>query len=103
VPTTSTAAGEMYRDDPLDDEAELREVVGDDAVDRLIGQGGADALLAALDALRILQGWVDQEACATWLSTPQRRLEDRSPLDALSDGAAEDVADVLRGFVASQS
>lgn len=93
----------MYRDDPLDDEAELRDVVGDDAVDALLVTGGADALLAALDALRILQGWVDQDACATWLLAPQRRLGDLSPLDALSGGGAEDVADALRGFVASQS
>jgi hypothetical protein len=93
----------VYRDDPLDDEAELREVVGERAVDALVAGGGTDALLAALDALRILQGWVDQDACAAWLRTPQRRLGDLSPLDAISAGAAEDVADVLRGFVASQS
>jgi hypothetical protein len=93
----------VYRDDPLDDEAELREVVGDAAVDALVADGGTDALLAALDALRILQGWVDEAACAGWLGTPQRRLGDRSPLDALAAGAAEDVAEVLRGFVAAQS
>lgn len=93
----------MYRDDPLDDEAELRDVVGDDAVDALLEAGGPDALLAALDALRILQGWVDQDACAAWLLAPQRRLGDLSPMGALAGGMAEDVADALRGFVASQS
>ena len=93
----------MYRDEPLDDEAELRDLVGDEAVDRLLEGGGSDALLGALDALRILQGWVDPEACAEWLTTGQRRLVGRSPLEALGDGAQEDVQDVLRAFVAAQS
>lgn len=93
----------MYRDDPLDDEAELRDVVGDEAVDRLLAQGGADALLAALDALRILQGWVDPAACGVWLATAQRRLDDRSPLEALAHGAHEEVQDVLRAYVAAQA
>ena len=93
----------MYRDDPLDDEAELRDVVGDEAVDALLASGGADALLAALDALRILQGWVDQATCAGWLMTRQRRLDDRSPLEALAAGAHDEVADVLRIYVAAQA
>jgi len=93
----------MYRDDPLDDEAELREVVGDPEVDSLLDRGGNEALLAALDALRILQGWVDQEACAAWLTGPQRRLGDRSPIAALAAGDVEEVSDVLRAFVAAQA
>jgi hypothetical protein len=93
----------VYRDDPLDDEAELREVVGDTAVEALLAAGGPDALLDALDALRILQGWVDEAACATWLTTGQRRLEDRTPLEALAAGRSDDVGDVLRAFVAAQS
>ena len=93
----------MYRDDPLDDEAELREVVGDGPVDRLIAAGGPDALLAALDALRLLQGWVEPETCGTWLVTAQQRLDGRSPLDALADGAHEEVHDVLRAYVAAQA
>lgn len=93
----------MYRDDPLDDEAELREVVGDTAVDALLVEGGPDAVLAALDALRILQGWVDEPACATWLTAAQRRLADRSPLEMLAEGRTEEVHDVLRSFVAAQS
>jgi hypothetical protein len=93
----------MYRDDPLDDEAELRAVVGDGVVDELLSAGGTDVVLAALDALRLLQGWVDDESCAGWLMGPQRRLGDRSPLAAIADGDAEEVHDVLRAFLAAQS
>lgn len=93
----------MYRDDPLDDEAELRWVVGDEAVDALLDAGGTAALGAALDTLRILQGWVDVELCVRWLSTPQRGLDDRSPLEALGAGAADEVAEALQRFVAAQS
>ncbi len=93
----------MYRDDPLDDEAELREVVGDDAVDALLEGGGGEALLAALDVLRILQGWVDAAACAAWLTATHRRLAGRTPLEALAAGEVDEVADVLRAYVAAQS
>jgi hypothetical protein len=93
----------MYRDDPLDDEAELRAVVGDGPVDALVSAGGTDALGAALDALRILQGWVDEATCASWLTTPQRGLDGRSPLESLAAGASEEVSDSLQRFVASQS
>lgn len=93
----------MYRDDPLDDEAELREVVGEPAVDALLAAGGTDAVLAALDALRLLQGWVDEITCAIWLTSVQRRLGDRTPLQAIAEGRAEEVGDVLRAFVAAQS
>lgn len=100
---TSSAVPEMYRDEPLDDEAELRDLVGDEVVDELVGAAGADGLLGALDALRILQGWVGPTACAEWLTTAQRRLGRRSPLVALGEGAVEDVQDALRTFVAAQS
>lgn len=100
---TCSEAGELYRDDPLDDEAELRELIGDAPIDALLARGGVDALLAALDALRILQGWVDPEACGAWMTTVQRRLGDRSPLEALAEGAFDDVGDVLRAFVGAQS
>lgn len=93
----------MYRDDPLDDEAELREVVGDAPVDALLDEGGLEALLRALDALRLLQGWVDAEACGAWLTRPQRRLGDRAPLVALAQGDVEEVADALRTYVSAQS
>jgi hypothetical protein len=100
---TSWVAPEMYRDDPLDDEAELRGLVGDEAVDALVAVGGSEGLLGALDALRILQGWVDDDAARTWLTTQQRRLADRTPLAALAAGDVEDVDDVLRAYVAAQS
>jgi hypothetical protein len=93
----------VYRDDPLDDEAELRELVGDGAIDELVAAGGTDALLAALDALRILQGWVDDTEARAWLTTPQRRLSGSSPIGALAAGRSEDVDEVLRAFVAARS
>ena len=93
----------MYRDDPLDDEAELRAVVGDGAVDALLEAGGAAAVAAAVDALRLLQGWVDDAQAAAWLSSPQRRLGGRSPLDRLATGADEEVEEVLRAYLAAQS
>jgi len=93
----------MYRDDPLDDEAELREVIGDGPVDRLLEVGGTEAVLAGIDALRLLQGWVDDDTTATWLLTAQRRLTDRSPLDALAAGRGDEVLDALRAYLASQA
>ena len=75
----------MYRDDPLDDEAELRAVAGDAVVDALLeAEVGADRdpLEVALDVLRVLQGWVDDAAAGRWFSARQRRLEDRSPVEA---------------------
>jgi uncharacterized protein (DUF2384 family) len=95
--------GEVYRDDPLDDEAELRAVVGDESVDRLLEAGGGAAVAAAVDALRLLQGWVADEQAAAWLSAPQRRLGDRSPLERLAGGADEEVEEVLRAYLAAQS
>jgi hypothetical protein len=96
-------AREMYRDDPLDDEAELREVIGDAPVDELLEAVGAEAVLAAIDALRLLQGWVDDETSASWLRSPQRRLSDRSPLQTLADGGVDEVLDALRTYLASQA
>lgn len=93
----------MYRDDPLDDEAELRAVVGDTAVDALLDAGGGAAVAAAVDALRLLQGWVDDAQACAWLSAPQRRLSGRSPLERLAGGADEEVEEVLRAYVAAQS
>jgi UDP-glucose 4-epimerase len=46
----------------------------------------AEAHVAALDALRLLQGWVDDATAATWFRTGQRRLEGSSPLEALVEG-----------------
>lgn len=97
----------MYRDDPLDDEFELREIVGDDAVDTLAGAEGVgdparDPVEVAVDVLRVLQGWVDDAATARWFHQPQRRLEGRSPLAALAAGAFEDVIEAASAWVAAQ-
>ena len=94
----------MYRDDPLDDEMELRELVGDDGVDRLDEAEGLpdDPVGIAVDVLRVLQGWVDDEAAGAWFHQPQRRLDGRTPLDALAAGAFEDVLDAASAWAAAQ-
>ena len=95
----------MYRDDPLDDEAELRAVAGDDAVDALLAadlEVEREPLEVALDVLRVLQGWVDDASAGRWFGAPQRRLEDRSPVEALSAGAFEEVEDAARAWAAAQ-
>jgi len=95
----------MYRDDPLDDEAELRELLGDTEVDRLVAAGGEAVhrpLDAALDVLRVLQGWVDDRPAARWFVTPQRRLGGSRPVDALSAGLLEEVEDAARAWAAAQ-
>lgn len=89
----------MYRDDPLDDELELRTLLGDQPVDVLVA---ADTVIPALDALRILQGWVEDEQAAHWLVTSQRRLEGRSPVQALADGDDDLVLDAARLWAAAQ-
>ena len=94
----------MYRDDPLDDEFELRELVGDEGVDRLAGaeEVPGDPVGTAVDVLRVLQGWVDDEAAGAWFHHPQRRLDGRTPLDALAAGAFEDVMDAASAWAAAQ-
>lgn len=95
----------MYRDDPLDDEMELRHLLSDDEVDALKEADerfGVEALGTALDALRILQGWVDDGKASTWFRTSQRRLDDRTPLEALSDGDVDDVLAATRAWAAAQ-
>lgn len=89
----------MYRDDPLDDEFELRELVGDAPVDRLVA---ADAVIPALDVLRLLQGWVSDDRAGQWFLDVQRRLDDRSPVDALVDGDDDLVLDAARRWAAAQ-
>lgn len=94
----------MYRDDPLDDEAELIDIVGQPPVDRLheaTDDTERDLVGAALDVLRVLQGWVDDEAAGRWFHAEQRRLEGRSPLTALADGDVEDVEDAARAWAAA--
>jgi hypothetical protein len=89
----------MYRDDPLDDEMELRELLGDDPVNVL---ADADAVIPALDVLRILQGWVEDPAAAGWFLAGQRRLDDRTPVQALADGDDDLVLDAARRWAAAQ-
>lgn len=89
----------MYRDEPLDDELELRALVGDDPVDQLDEPA---ALETALDVLRLLQGWVTDDQAVTWLAQPARRLDGRSPLGALADGDHDDVVDACEAFIAAQ-
>jgi hypothetical protein len=94
----------VYRDDPLDDELELRAIVGDDPVDRLVvapAGAGRTPLEVALDVLRVLQGWVDEEAAGRWFHQPQKRLEGRTPLLALAAGAYEEVEDAARAWAAA--
>jgi hypothetical protein len=89
----------VYRDDPLDDEMELRELLGDEPVDAL---EEADAVLPALDVLRLLQGWVDDDRAVHWFLGVQKRLDDRAPVTALADGDDELVLDAARRWVAAQ-
>lgn len=92
----------MYRDDPLDDELELRALVGDEAVDLLAAAELArDPVEVALDVLRVLQGWVDDEAAGRWFHQVQRRLDGRTPLQALAAGAFEEVEDAARSWAAA--
>lgn len=95
----------MYRDDPLDDEEELRAIVGDDAVDTLaestLRRDGASPLEAALDVLRVLQGWVEDDEAGRWFLKPQRRLDQASPIAALASGAYEEVGDAARAWTAA--
>lgn len=94
----------MYRDDPLDDEAELRDLVGDDAVDELdAARAGlpGDPVEAAVDALRVLQGWLPEPDIGRWFASSQRRLGDVSPLVALRQGAFDDVLDAARAAAAA--
>lgn len=98
----------MYRDDPLDDELELRALIGDDAVD-VLATSDATAVTAertpveaAADVLRVLQGWVDDDAAARWFLTSQRRLGDRDPVTVLASGAFEDVEEAARIWAAAQ-
>jgi hypothetical protein len=95
----------MYRDDPLDDEMELRELLSDEGVDRLKDTDSrydADALGTALDILRILQGWVDDSAAVTWFLTRQRRLGDRTPLDALADADTDEALSAAQAWASAQ-
>ncbi len=97
----------MYRDDPLDDEAELRAVIGDDAVDVLLDADDEDEharrpVDIALDVLRVLQGWVDDAEAGSWFTSPQRRLDGATPTAALAAGLEEEVEDAATAWAAAQ-
>ena len=94
----------MYRDDPLDDEEELRAIVGDDEVDVLVQAADeldGDPLAVALDTLRVLQGWVEDDAAGRWFQRPQGRLGERTPVAALAAGAFDEVLDAARAWAAA--
>jgi len=96
----------VYRDDPLDDELELRAIVGDEAIDQMLveaGDNGTLSMEAALDVLRILQGWTDDAGVKAWFLRPQRRLDGRTPLSALAAGDVEDVEDAAALWVAARA
>lgn len=94
----------MYRDDPLDDEMELRGIVGDAAVERLEDAGddlAADPVAVAVDALRLLQGWMPDEDAGHWFLQDQARLDGRTPIDALAAGMDDEVLDAARAYAAA--
>jgi hypothetical protein len=91
----------VYRDDPLDDEAELRELLGDEPVDALVGAD--DQLVAvAADIASLLLGWGPQAEVAVWFRRPQQRLDGRSPVDALLDGDVDEVEEAARLWAAAR-
>lgn len=95
----------MYRDDPLADEMELREVIGDEPVDVLVAARSRltdDPVPVAIDALRVLQGWVDDRQAGRWFHRPQHRLDGQSPVAALCSGAFEEVLDAARAWAAAR-
>lgn len=86
-------------------------MIGDDPVDELVGSAatrGVDPrdehhpVVAAVDALRILQGQVNDTEAASWFVTDQQRLDGRTPLLALARGDADDVRDAARRWAAAQ-
>lgn len=91
----------MYRDDPLDDEAELRELLGDAAVDLLVATD-PQLVAAAADMASVLLGWGPADEVAEWFRRPQQRLEGRSPLDGLVDGDVDEVEEAARLWAAAR-
>lgn len=95
----------MYRDDPLDDEVELRSIVGDQAVNELLSAPANAqrlALHAALDVLRVLQGWADDTSIGTWLQSTQQRLDGHTPIEMLVMGGFDEVEDAARAWAAAR-
>ncbi|HEX9766340.1 MAG TPA: hypothetical protein VGA36_06220 [Nitriliruptorales bacterium] len=91
----------MYRDDPLDDEAELRDLLGDRPVDRLVA-AGAQAVAVACDIASILLGWTGPDDVAAWFQRSQQRLDGQTPITALAAGDHDDVEEAARLWVAAQ-
>ena len=96
----------MYRDDPLADEQELRAIAGDRAVDELLAHADHGLLTGfdvAVEVLRVLQGWVDDDEAGDWFRTPQARLDGRTPVSALVDGDVDEVRDAASSWAAAQA
>lgn len=96
----------MYRDDPLPDEEELRAIIGDGAVDDLLAtpdSGPSTTFDVAVDVLRVLQGWADDDQVGEWFRTPQTRLDGRTPIRALCDGDRDEVRDAGRYWAAAHA
>lgn len=96
----------MYRDDPLADEQELRAIAGDRAVDELLAYADHGLLTGfdvAVEVLRVLQGWVDDDEAGDWFRTPQARLDGRTPVSALVDGDVDEVRDAASSWAAAQA
>lgn len=96
----------MYRDDPLPDEEELRAIVGDADVDRLLEaseDGPVTSFDVAVDVLRVLQGWADDDEVGEWFRSPRARLDGRTPVRALCDGDHDDVREAARRWAAAHA
>lgn len=96
----------MYRDDPLPDEEELRAIVGDADVDRLLDASENEPVTAfdvAVDILRVLQGWAGDDEVGEWFRSPQTRLDGRTPVRALCGGDHDDVREAARRWAAAHA
>lgn len=96
----------MYRDDPLADEEELRAVAGDRIVDELLdapGAGPETPFEVAVDLLRVLQGWADDDEVGEWFRSPQARLGGRTPARSLCDGDHDEVREAARRWAAAHA
>jgi hypothetical protein len=91
----------VYRDDPLDDEAELRDLLGEAPVDALVAADNQLVAVAA-DIASVLLGWGQATEVAGWFLRPQQRLDGRSPLDALLDQDVDEVEEAARLWAAAR-
>lgn len=96
----------MYRDDPLPDEEELRAIAGDGPVDELLdapGEGPTTAFDVAVEVLRVLQGWADDDEVGKWFTAPRSRLQGRTPVRALCQGDHDEVREAARRWAAAHA